>query len=89
MAQICPSNAPPSTKEAIHAHRLITLYAFLPPTKEAIHAFLMLLDSWNVGSKEDEEDSKASFKVTIDPQRELVRNFGFDTQNYFSGLEDL
>jgi hypothetical protein len=37
------------------------------------------LDSLNVSSEEDEENSEASSKATIDPQTELFGNFGFDS----------
>ena len=86
----------PPTKEAIPASNVS------PPTssssskkksskskKKKKELMKALLDSWNVSSKEDEEDFKASFEATIDPQRELFGNSGFDIQNYFPGLEDL
>ena len=41
-----------------------------------------------VGSDQDEE-LDASFEATSNPQRELFGNSGFDTQEYFPGLEYL
>jgi hypothetical protein len=48
-------------------------------------------DSLEVGSDEDEEESYASSEATlaVNPQRELFGNLGFDTQEYFPGIEDL
>jgi hypothetical protein len=46
------------------------------------------LESLDVGSDED-EDSDASSNASINPQRELFGNSGFDSQEYFPRLEDL
>jgi hypothetical protein len=54
--------------------------------KALMKAFLESLD---VGSDEDGEESDASSEATINPQRELFGNSGVDTQEYFPGLEDL
>jgi hypothetical protein len=45
------------------------------------------LESLDVGS--DGEEYDASFEATINPQRELFGNTGFDSQEYFPELEDL
>ena len=54
------------------------------------------LESLDVGSDEDEEDSDTSSEATgnlqrdsINPQRKFFGNSGFDSQEYFPGLEDL
>jgi hypothetical protein len=54
--------------------------------KALMKAFLETLE---VGSEEDDEDSDASSEATINPQREFFGNSGFDSQEYFPGLEDL
>ena len=54
--------------------------------KALMKAFLESLDG---GSNEDEEESNASSEATVNPQRELFGNSGFDTQEYFLGFEDL
>jgi hypothetical protein len=38
------------------------------------------LESLDVGSNEDEEESNASSEATINSQREFFGNFGIDTQ---------
>jgi hypothetical protein len=53
--------------------------------KALMKAFLESLD---VGSDED-EDFDASSNASINPQREFFGNSGFDSQEYFPGLEDL
>ena len=54
--------------------------------KALMKAFLESLD---VGSDEDKEESDTSSEATGNPQRELFGNSGFDTQEYFPELEDL
>jgi hypothetical protein len=48
-------------------------------------------DSLEVGFDDEEEEYDASYKATpvVNPQRELFGNSGFDTQEYFPGIEDL
>ena len=54
--------------------------------KALMNAFL---ESLNVGSDEDEEESDVSSEATGNPQRELFGNSRFDSQEYFPGLKDL
>ena len=48
-------------------------------------------DSLEVGSDEDEEEFDASSEAIppVNTQRELFENLGFETQEYFPGIEDL
>jgi hypothetical protein len=54
--------------------------------KALMKAFLESLD---VGSDEDDKESDTASNAPINPQREFFGNSGFDTQEYFPGLEDL
>jgi hypothetical protein len=47
------------------------------------------LESLDVGSDEDDEESDASSNASINPQREFFGNSVIDSQEYFPGLEDL
>ena len=80
------SPAPKTSPPASSSYSKKKTYLSKKKKKALMKAFLESLD---VGSDEDEEESDASFEATGNPQRELFGNSGFDTQEYFPRLEDL
>jgi hypothetical protein len=50
---------------------------------------MALLDSLSASDGDDEEDGSEASSDVPDPQRNFFGNYGFDTQDYVQGIEDL
>jgi hypothetical protein len=75
------------------------LHLLLPPLqRKRLHLEkrkrkLAFLESFEIGSDENEEesasDAEASSEPITNPQRDLFGNSGFDSQEHFPGIDDL